>query len=338
MPLLLVTQSSHRVGNGETLGAWIRRGCRSVRISTGRSLGVSRAVTIGLFVGLLCLATVMVACGPVNTPPVVKIGLIAPFEGPSRSLGYSVLHAVRMRIEEWNLSGRRPRVELVALNDDGDPAQAVALPEQLAADPDVRFVLGPVQGPTAIAAAASLTEQRLPALLLAPIPETIATTAKTYGGTTSGVAEYLAPLTSGAAAAWEPPVDQAVVWTGDVMTLASLLAVSPEYIAGASSVAAEDALVAWAADDADGLIWTMATPVKVPDDLARRYQERTGIVLTPMAAIAYVATGKALSLMAQSLDRQFLLEATLSLNEPPLQTYQRQGVDCCVPFLTQELK
>ncbi len=111
---------------------------------------------------LLILGLVIFTLGactlPGSTPPVVKIGLIAPFEGPSRPLGYSVLNGVRLRLQQWNDAGNSPRVELVALNDNGDPDLAAQLPAQLAIDPDVLLVLGPPQGHTALAALPALTE------------------------------------------------------------------------------------------------------------------------------------------------------------------------------------
>ena len=41
-----------------------------------------------------------------NTRPVVKIGLVAPFEGRYRALGYEVLYAVKWAIGE---QGQKPR-------------------------------------------------------------------------------------------------------------------------------------------------------------------------------------------------------------------------------------
>ena len=51
----------------------------------------------------------------------VKIGLVAPFEGAQRALGYDVLAAVRIAIAEQNAAGGvgGRAVALVALNDEG---------------------------------------------------------------------------------------------------------------------------------------------------------------------------------------------------------------------------
>src|SRR5437773_8430394 len=44
------------------------------------------------------------ACVPV-TRPIVKIGLVAPFEGRYRDVGYEVIYAVRLAVREANASG-----------------------------------------------------------------------------------------------------------------------------------------------------------------------------------------------------------------------------------------
>ncbi|RME85899.1 MAG: ABC transporter substrate-binding protein, partial [Caldilineae bacterium] len=76
---------------------------------------------LGSIITALLLLLALSGCNAPAAPPVVKLGLIAPFEGPSRPLGYSILYAVRLRLQMWNRQGGSPRVELVALNDDGDP-------------------------------------------------------------------------------------------------------------------------------------------------------------------------------------------------------------------------
>ena len=79
----------------------------------------------------ILLITMLVVSGcylqfPGSTDPLIKIGLVAPFEGQFRSRGYEVLYAVKLAIRECNESGGVGgyRVELVALDDGGDPALA----------------------------------------------------------------------------------------------------------------------------------------------------------------------------------------------------------------------
>ncbi len=76
-------------------------------------------------------------CG--GTRPILKVGLAAPFTGWDESLGYSVLHAVRLALRESNQRGGAGgyMLELVALDDRNDPMEAIQQARELAIDPDV---------------------------------------------------------------------------------------------------------------------------------------------------------------------------------------------------------
>jgi ABC-type branched-subunit amino acid transport system substrate-binding protein len=78
------------------------------------------------------------------TRPTIKLGLVAPFEGRYRSVGYDVIWAVRLAVREANeqdlVTGYG--VELVALDDMGDPDRAREQAAKLAVDPQVVVVLG----------------------------------------------------------------------------------------------------------------------------------------------------------------------------------------------------
>ena len=89
-----------------------------------------------------------------STKPIVKIGLVAPFEGLYRPLGYEVLYAVKLAVRERNASGGVAgyMVELVALNDDNEPAVAAQRAREMAVDPDVVGVVGHFSSPTTLAA------------------------------------------------------------------------------------------------------------------------------------------------------------------------------------------
>ena len=114
-----------------------------------------------LAAALLCACTL-----PGNAAPVVKIGLIAPFEGLGRPLGYGVLPAVKAAIAEANESRAlgRYRVALVALNDDLDPRTAEAQANAILHDPDILAVLGPWSDITAASAAGPLASAGVPLL------------------------------------------------------------------------------------------------------------------------------------------------------------------------------
>jgi branched-chain amino acid transport system substrate-binding protein len=79
-----------------------------------------------------------------STLPTLKIGLVAPFEGLYRPLGYEALFGVKLALLERNLGQglHGYRVELVALNDFNDPAEAQLQAKALIADPDVVGVVG----------------------------------------------------------------------------------------------------------------------------------------------------------------------------------------------------
>ncbi len=91
-----------------------------------------------LLLGLLFL----VGCASVD--PVVKVGLVGPFEGADRAIGYDVIYSARLAVREINASGGIGgyRVALVALDDSGDPQLAQEVAASLVIDPAVVVVLG----------------------------------------------------------------------------------------------------------------------------------------------------------------------------------------------------
>lgn len=295
-----------------------------------RSLLVATRALVIWFV--ICLILGGCAAG---TPRVVKIGLIAPFEGPSRPLGYSVLHAVRLRLQQWNEGGGSPKVELVALNDDGDANMAATLPNQLAIDPDVMLVLGPPQGHTALASLENLAAHGLPTLSLAPLPDAAPPAIRPFAGTASSLEQALGDYASGAAPAWQAPLTGPGIWLGDPLTLAELVKTAPELVPAAGGVAAEESFALWAGDEAEGLIWAAATPTDLPADFAAAYEALAGGPPTPVAALAYAATDAALRLLEKHKTRASLLNVLEAVPVPAIHLYRRQGDACCVPLLSE---
>lgn len=94
-----------------------------------------------------------------STPPVIKVGLLAPFEGAYRQFGYHLLPAVRLATQEAQASGhlQEVRIEWVALDTHGDPRIAAQRSRELAVDPDVVAVIGPTL-PETVAAAQPVLE------------------------------------------------------------------------------------------------------------------------------------------------------------------------------------
>ena len=114
------------------------------------------------------VALILSGCAalPGNAAPVVKIGVIAPFEGTGRSLGYAVLPAIKAIAAEANAGGALGayRVAVVAFNDNLDAQTAAEQAKALAVDPDVMAVIGPFTQATVEAAAPVFRAERLAAL------------------------------------------------------------------------------------------------------------------------------------------------------------------------------
>lgn len=98
------------------------------------------AVARVLFVALAMLG----AAGCASVDPVVKIGLVAPFEGRYRAIGYDAIYSARLAVREINAAGGigGRRVALVALDDRGDPELARQAAASLVIDPAVVAVIG----------------------------------------------------------------------------------------------------------------------------------------------------------------------------------------------------
>lgn len=89
---------------------------------------------LSCFVGALALLW-----GCTSVRPVIKIGVLAPFEGLYRRTGYDVLAAVRLATHEVG-AGQADLLPL-ALDDANDPVRAA---QKLLQDPDLRAVIGPL--------------------------------------------------------------------------------------------------------------------------------------------------------------------------------------------------
>jgi ABC-type branched-subunit amino acid transport system substrate-binding protein len=114
----------------------------------------------------ICHLIFVSACG--STHPVIKFGLVAPFEGRYRPIGYDAIYAARLAVRERNASGGVGgyRVELVAYDDGGDAPSAVERARQLALDPQVVAVIGHFRVDTSRAAWNVYAREALP--LIAP--------------------------------------------------------------------------------------------------------------------------------------------------------------------------
>ena len=276
---------------------------------------IRRACLLSL---LLLLALLTSSCKGAASPKVVKIGLIAPFEGPSRPLGYDVLNAVKLRLKQWNEGPNQPKIILVALNDSGDAALATRLPAQLAQDPDVRFILGPVQGHTSMAALPGLAKTGIPTLALGPIRDVQAENIIPYAGLGATYQTILAPKIGMRSPAWIGPVHGPVIWLGDPLTLAELSRNHPDFVPAAGPVADEEVFRSWAPEAAATILQAAPEPQHLPDSFAGDYEALAGRPPTLAAGLAYAATDVALQIIAQSPDISSVSNRLRLIQTPPI--------------------
>ncbi len=93
---------------------------------------------------LACALLLLAGCGK-PAQPVVKIGVVSPLTGDQATIGLDVLHGAQLAVAHANARGPilpGYRLELVALDDQHSPTQAVAAAKKLIADPDVVAVVG----------------------------------------------------------------------------------------------------------------------------------------------------------------------------------------------------
>jgi ABC-type branched-subunit amino acid transport system substrate-binding protein len=122
---------------------------------------------------------------PGSVRPTVKIGLVAPFEGHYRYVGYDVIYAVRLVVREVNATGGVGgySIELVAYDDAADPAMALEQARKLAVDPQVVAAIGHFRPETTAAAEDAYAEVGIPLVspgLITPYADTSADELRRY--------------------------------------------------------------------------------------------------------------------------------------------------------------
>lgn len=141
---------------------------------SGQGAKWSAALGMRAAFAAVLLLTVLTACSmPGDAAPVLKLGVIAPFEGRERALGYAILPAVKEEVAEANASGEfgNYRVLVVAFNDNYETAAARQQAEALALDPSVFGVVGPLTLDAAHAAAAVLAPANIQMMPFFPASE-----------------------------------------------------------------------------------------------------------------------------------------------------------------------
>jgi hypothetical protein len=85
----------------------------------------------------------------------VKVALIAPFSGRYREIGYDVITATRLALQDFAQSnpGSLKSIELVAYDDQGSPEIAIQQATRITFDPAIKVVIGHWRDKTTLAAA-----------------------------------------------------------------------------------------------------------------------------------------------------------------------------------------
>lgn len=123
----------------------------------------------------IALALALLLCaGCASVDPVVKIGLVAPFEGRHRDIGYDAVYSARLAVRQVNEAGGIGgyRVALVALDDRGDEELARQAAASLAVDPAVVAVVGHYLPSTTAGALPVYVQESLPFLQMGVPPFT----------------------------------------------------------------------------------------------------------------------------------------------------------------------
>ena len=125
-----------------------------------------------LYCVLLASFFFLTSCLPA-TRPILKIGLVAPFEGRYRDVGYEINYAVRLAIREANQVGGVAgyAIELLAFDDSGDPEMAIAQARKVTTDPQVIAVLGHWLDSTTLAAAPIYDASSIPFIATTASPD-----------------------------------------------------------------------------------------------------------------------------------------------------------------------
>ena len=111
---------------------------------------------------VLFFGMVLVGCGPGE--PVVKVGFVAPLTGDQAPHGQDMLNAAQLAVEQASAKGLvLPgfRLELLALDDQRNPTQAVAAAKKLTADRDVMAVVGHLNSSCTMPASAIYHQARM---------------------------------------------------------------------------------------------------------------------------------------------------------------------------------
>ncbi len=134
--------------------------------------GVVTAIAVKVRL-VLCLCLLGLSGCATPPPRMVKIALVAPFEGRARDIGYAAFPAFRLALEAAakRRAGSAVQITFVAYDDGADPRKAERIARNVAADPDVLAVIGHLTLTPTLAALHVYTEAGIAVLVPHLAPE-----------------------------------------------------------------------------------------------------------------------------------------------------------------------
>ncbi len=115
-------------------------------------------------ISVLICCVLAAACLGARNAGVIKIGCVGPITGDQASLGLDQLRALQIALDEANAKGEiipGYKLEIVSLDDQHNPSQAVTMAKRLASDPGVVAVVGHMNSSCSLAAAAIYQNARI---------------------------------------------------------------------------------------------------------------------------------------------------------------------------------
>jgi len=264
---------------------------------------------------LTCLAVIgllLSTCG--GAPPTLKIGLIAPFEGTDRALGYEALFAVKLAVQQYNET-HQPKIELVALNDFNDPYEAKAQAKALLADPDIMGVIGHFSNEATHAALPIYEAHKLAVVIpwtvahdsyhgavsiAANTDETLAKLTQLQQQLAITQVELITTITTLPLTSSTYQLDLDGVQTGQMITILRQQGQQPLF--GLAETGTPQ-IIQMAGAQANGFTFVSPGPsitdITTSTNFAEVYQTLSGLPSTPRAILTYDATNVLLTALAQ---------------------------------------
>jgi branched-chain amino acid transport system substrate-binding protein len=111
------------------------------------------------------LAAVLAAASAASAQS-VKVGLVAPFSGPSAEYGQEFQRGAELYLDEIGGRVGNTRIELITRDDASQPDRSKQLSQELIVRDRVQFLTGYVTTPSALAVAPLISESKTPAVIM----------------------------------------------------------------------------------------------------------------------------------------------------------------------------